>query len=98
MDKVLQREQAKERMKRYRERNKVGENVTQSPDSVTESTDSVTQYHPILQALTDPVKRKKLQDICNALDRRGLQSKVYYGAGRYSLSMDVVEDLLETTG
>lgn len=97
MDKALQREQTKERVKRYRER----QNVTQSPDSVTESVDSVTldvtQYHPILYALSDPIKRKKLQDICKALDHRNLQPRLYYGCGDYSISFDIIEDLLEAT-
>ena len=57
----------------------------------------LTQYHPILYALTDPVKRKKLEAVCEALSRRNLQSKLYYGCGRYSIPFDIVEDLLEAT-
>lgn len=101
MDKALLKEQAKERMKRYRQRNKAGENVTQSPDSVTESVDSVTQdvtqYHPILEALINPIKRKGLKKICEALGHRNLQPRLYYGCGDYSISFDTVEDLLDAT-
>ena len=60
-------------------------------------TDNVTRYHPILEALVDPVKRKKLEAVCLALRRRNLGSKVYYGAGAYSVSFDMVEELLDAT-
>ena len=59
--------------------------------------EGLTQYHPILYALTDPVKRKKLEAVCEALSRRNLQSKLYFGCGRYSIPFDIVEDLLEAT-
>ncbi len=58
----------------------------------------VTQYHPILEAIIDPVKRKKLEAICMALKRRNLQSLVYYGCGAYSVSFDMVEEILDATG
>ena len=96
MDKTV-----KERMKRYREKKRnvsVTENVTVSvTDKVKSVTADVTPYHPILYKLTDPKERKKLEAICEALSRRNLQSKLYYGCGKYSLPFDIVEDLLEAT-
>ena len=87
-----QREQTRERVKRYREKHN---SVTS--DSVTDP--SVTQYHPILEDLVDPVRRAKLQAICDALNRRkDLASKVFYGINENSLPMVVVGDLLDATG
>lgn len=95
------KQQTKKRVRRYRERQKsvtnVVENVTQSP---TESVSSVTQdvtLPPIMYALADPVKKKKLQDICKALEHRNLQSRLYFGCGDFSISFDIIEDLLEAT-
>lgn len=96
------KEQTRERVKRYRERQKsvtsVVENVTLSPDSVTEGMDSVTQdvtLPPIMYALV--TKKKKLQDICKALEHRNLQSRLYFGCGDFSIPFDIIEDLLEAT-
>jgi len=57
----------------------------------------ITQYHPILDDLIDPIRRKKLEAISSALKRRNLGSKVYYGLGPNGLPMDVVGDLLDAT-
>jgi len=84
MNKALQRVQTKERVQRYRERQKDTENVTLD----------VTPP-PIVYALV--TKRKKLQDICKALDHRSLHPRLYYGCGDFSISFDTVEDLLEAT-
>lgn len=56
-----------------------------------------SQYHPIMYALTDPIKRKKLERICQSLKDHNVLDRVYYGCGVNSLSMDTVQDLLETT-
>lgn len=88
------------RVRRYREREN---SVTESPESVTNVTNSVTenvtvdvtQYPSILQALTDPIKRGKLQDICDVLGKRKLLHKVEYGCG--GMSFDIVQELLEVT-
>lgn len=56
-------------------------------------------HHPILDDLVDPIRRKKLEVICDALNRRkGLDSKVFYGIGENGLPMDIVGDLLDATG
>ena len=89
-DKEKQKEAAKERIRRYRERQK---GVTL--EGVTEQ--GVTQYHPILDDLVDPIRRKKLEAVCLALKRRNLQGKVYYGVGKNGLPMNVVGDLLDAT-
>lgn len=86
-----QREQTRERVKRYRNK----QNSVTS-DSVTDP--SVTPYHPILDDLVDPIRRKKLEVISAALKHRNLQSKVFYGIGVNGLPMDIVGDLLDATG
>ena len=82
---------AKDRMKRYRERNKT---VTSVTPTVTEDgeivTLGVTAYHPIMYVLTDLGKRIKLEKICASLKAHNVLDKVYYGVGIHSLSMDVV--------
>lgn len=57
-------------------------------------TEGIT-YPPIVYALV--IKRKKLQDICKALEHRNLQSRLYFGCGDFSISFDSIEDLLEAT-
>lgn len=54
-------------------------------------------YHPIMYALTDKVKREKLQKICASLRNHNVLDRVYYGCGTYSLNMDTVSELLEVT-
>ena len=91
-DKEKQREAARERIRRYRDKQKgvTSEGVTNQ---------GVTPYHPILDDLVDPVRRKKLEAICEALKRRkDLSGKVFYGIGENGLPMDVVGDLLDATG
>ena len=88
---------AKERMQRYRNKKRNG-----ATDSVTEQiksvTPNVTAYHPIMYALTDSIKRKKLEAICKSLSNHNVLDKVYLGCGAYSLNMDTVSELLEVTG
>jgi len=79
------------RVKRYRDNKK---SVTPIPENVTLN---VTQYHPILDYLTDPIKRDKLEKICESLGRRKLSNNVYFGCNRYSISFDIVEELLQAT-
>ena len=57
----------------------------------------LTQYHPILDDLIDPIRRKKLEAISSALKRRNLGNRVYYGFSKNGLPMDVVGDLLDAT-
>lgn len=97
--KEKQLEATRLRVQRYRERQK---SVTQSPESVTESVDSVTQdvtqYPAIIYALTDPVKRKKLEKITQSLKIHKQDMNVYYGYPNMGgVPFDVVGDLLEAT-
>ena len=85
-DRVLQKEAVRKAVQKHR-------GITQQ--GITET--GITQYHPILYALTDPIKRKKLEAICEALSKRNLQSQLFYGCGRYSMDFSIVEDLLEAT-
>ena len=85
-------------MKAQREAMKRRREGSQAEGSLTKvHTNIVTQYHPVLEAIIDPVKRKKLEAVCLALRRRNLGSKVYYGYGAYSVSFDMVEELLDAT-
>ena len=88
-----EREQVRQRVKRYRERQKAGESVTNAVRNVTLD---VTQYHPILEYLVDPVKRDKLERICHSLRQHNQLGEVYFGC-RQPLSFDVVESLLQAT-
>lgn len=96
------KEQTRLRVQRYKAKNSVTEspnNVTQSPDSVTMDaenvTHDVTQYHPLLYALVDPDKRKKLEKIYHSLKEHNQDKNVYYGYE--GISFDIVGEMLEVT-
>ena len=55
-------------------------------------TPSVNHYPPLLYALADPVKRKKLVAICASLEHRGLLKEVRYGV--YGPGFDVITEVL----
>ena len=55
----------------------------------------VTQYPAILQALTDPTKRRKLEAIVQSLDAHKQLHSVFYGFS--GLGMNQVAELLECT-
>ena len=78
----------REYMRRRREVHTKGSQLTE---------EGITEYHPVLAMLVDPVKREKLERICEALGKRNLQSKVFLGL-RHPVSFDIIEDLLEATG
>ena len=94
MDKALQKAQTRERVKRYRDKQKSVTSASVTGDSVTQD---VTVYPSIINALADPVKRDKLERICDSLGKRRLLGQVYYGAGKHSITMDTVSELLEAT-
>ena len=56
----------------------------------------MTQYHPILDALIDPVKRDKLERIYQELKSHHVSELVSYGL-RKPIPFDVVGELLEAT-
>jgi len=100
------REQTKLRVQRYRDKQRSvtnsGDNVTQSPESVTihhdNVTGDVTQYPAIVYALTDPVKRKKMEQVCQSLKTHKQVENVYYGyPGLSGVPFDVIGDLLDAT-
>ena len=86
-----EREQVRQRVKRYRERQKAGKSVTNAVRNVTLD---VTQYHPILEYLVE--KRDKLERICHSLRQHNQLGEVYFGC-RQPLSFDIVEGLLQAT-
>lgn len=88
-DKEKQKKAVSEAVKRHR-------GITEGITKQGITGEGIT-YPPIVYALSDPIKRKKLKDICEALGHRNLQPRLYYGCGDYSISFDTIEDLLEVT-
>ena len=89
-----QREQARLRKQRQRDRESVTSGSV-TPDSVTPGSvtpDSVTQYPAIILALSDIKKRAKLRAICQQLHNKGLLKEVRYGVR--GPTMDIVAELL----
>lgn len=80
--KGVKNEQARLRMQKMRNKK-----------SVT-TDNNVTQYPAILLALTDPIKRVKLENIYQSLSDFKQAENVYYGC---RMPFDVVGDLLEVT-
>ncbi len=93
-DKALQREKTKERVQRYRNRQKSVTKGSVTPESVT-SGESVT-YPAIVHALVDPVKREKLTRICQSLKDFNQLENVMYGIS--GMDMGEVAELIEVTG
>ena len=79
--------QSKEVHKEYMRRRREG---------LTEFTEGSQDYHPILRALMDPIKREKLERICESLGKRKLLTHVYYGM-RLPVDFETVSELLEAT-
>ena len=82
------REATKERVRRYREKQK---DVT--PNRVMPSGGRVTPS--LLNYLIDPEKRRKLESICMALGRRDLGGEVRFGPR--GVTFKEVEELLDAT-
>ena len=59
--------------------------------------EGITQYPAIIYALTDPIKRKKLEKIYHSLRDFKQEKNVYYGYPDKGIPFDVVGDLLEAT-
>lgn len=59
--------------------------------------EGVTQYPAILQALTDPTKRRKLEKIYQSLRDFKQEKNVYYGYPDRGVPFDLVGELLEAT-
>ena len=57
----------------------------------------IDQYHPVMKYLTDPVLRPKMEAIVESLKRHGQLSNVFLGAGRHSVPLDIVGEMLEVT-
>jgi len=55
------------------------------------------KYHPLIYALTDPIKRAKLQSVCDELGKRHLLDRLYYGIGKNSIDFSIVNQMLEAT-
>ena len=77
-------------MKRYRRRNKEG--VTKQ--GVTSK--GVTNYSHILNWLVDPIKREKLERICESLGKHNVLDQVFIGTG-YPVDLYTVNEWLEAT-
>ena len=95
----LEKKQAstRERVKRYRERAKALRNKVESVTSLGVTGEAVT-YPPILYALIDPIKRKKLEAIYQSLRTHNKADKVFYGfPGLGGVPFNIVGDYLEVT-
>ncbi|KKN33643.1 hypothetical protein LCGC14_0801820 [marine sediment metagenome] len=90
---MLRGQNKKDYQRKYMERKRSNKGLTNGGST----TEGLTKYHPIMYAIVDLVKRKKLEAICMSLKNHNVLEKVYYGVGVHSLSMDVVGDLLEAT-
>ena len=55
------------------------------------------EYPAILQALTDPIKRRKLEKIYQLLRDFKQEKNVYYGYPDNGIPFDLVGELLEVT-
>ena len=64
-------------------------------EGITEQ--GITQYPAILLALTDPIKRRKLEKITESLKAHNQLKNVYYGYPDKGIPFDLVGDLLEAT-
>ena len=53
--------------------------------------------HPLLLAITDKDKRKRLEKICEQLAVHKNTGDFYYGCGDYSESFDTVKEWLSAT-
>lgn len=87
MDKALQREQTRQRVERYRNKQKALHSDSVTPKAL--------QYRPIIIALSDPIKREKLRKICASLEAHNvLDTANYYGCGIDPTPMSEVAELL----
>ena len=82
------KEQSKLRMQKMRNKKSV------TSGSVTK--DTVTQYPAIVYALTDPVKRGRLEKIHQSLKDFYVFKEVRYGV--YGPTFDAIGEMLEITG
>lgn len=72
--------------------------VTKGVTSQGVTEEGVTQYPSIMYALADPIKRRKLEKICQSLSDHNVLDKVYYGyPGLGGIRFDGVRDLLYAT-
>lgn len=95
-DKEKQKEATKDRVRRYRDKQKgvTKEGVTGL--GVTSNVRPTTDNYPaVLYALTDPIKRKKLEKIYHSLKEHNALGKVRYGIEGHTF--DIIGELLEVT-
>ena len=88
------REVHKEYMRKRREGSQKG--IVHRQGSQKEGM-GITAYHPVLDWLVDPVKRRKLEAITQSVDRHKQTGPVYLGAGVHSLPLDSVAEMLDAT-
>lgn len=87
MDKALQKQRTRDRVQRYRDRQKALQSDSVTPEGVT--------YPAIVEALVNPVKRKKLEAISQSLKDHNVAREVRYGV--CGPTFDVIEELLGLT-
>lgn len=95
-DKEKQKEAARERVRRYRDKRK---GVTQptgcNAQTTKDVTPDVTPYNALMTHLVDPLKRRKLQAICDAFDNSPCGKKITFGY--HGANLDEVRQMLDLT-
>jgi len=86
------KEQTRLRVQRYRDKKNSVTDVTQCPENVTQD---VTHYPAIIHALSDPVKREKLEKIYQSLKDFNVTDGVRYGVSGPTFA--VIGEMLEVT-
>ena len=96
MDTEQKRAATRARVKRYRDKQK---SVTQPTEcnaqTIKDVTPDVTPYNPLMTHLVDPIKRRKLQAICDAFDGSPYSKKITFGY--HGANLDEVSQMLNLT-
>ena len=95
-DKEAQKVAARERVRRYRDKQKSVTQPTECNAQTTKDvTPNVTPYNPLMTHLTDPIKRRKLQAICDAFANSPYGKKITFGY--HGANLDEVRQMLDLT-
>jgi len=88
-DPQKQKEAIKKAVQKYRK------GITEAGITEAGITDKYQNVRPIIKALADPVKRKKIEAIYQSLKAHNVLSNTYYGCGTDSTPFEEVGKLLD---
>ena len=95
-DKEKQKAAARERVRRYRDKQKSVTQPTECNAQTTKDvTPNVTPYNDLMTHLVDPIKRRKLQAIFDAFTNSPHGKKVTFGY--HGANLDEVRQMLDLT-